>query len=65
MTTAQKKTGPTPDEATARARFTEYLASDDLVLANLEEDPEALISKGIGGTWVKAWVWVSDDEDDR
>lgn len=44
------------DEQLARARALYADGSDD----NIEIDDNALTSRGEGGVWVLAWVWVAD-----
>ena len=39
----------------ARARAEYEAGSDD----NLDIDEDAAVSKGEGGSWVAAWVWVA------
>ena len=43
----------------ARAQYAE--GSDD----DVEIDDDALFSQSDGGTWVSAWVWVRNAEDDN
>jgi len=38
----------------ARARKAYEMGSDD----NIEIDEDAAVSKGEGGCWIAAWVWV-------
>jgi hypothetical protein len=40
----------------ARARDSYAVGSDD----DIEIDEDAAISKGEGGSWVAAWVWVAE-----
>lgn len=49
------------DPALREAAHDEYaLGSDN----NIEIDDEPAIAPASGGTWVAAWVWMPDDEDE-
>lgn len=51
-----ESTAPNAEAVIALARSSRIAGHDT------EIDAEPLISRGEGGTWVSAWVWVSDDE---